>query len=52
MKLLEHGMKVVEMLLEKRLHGMVTVDEIQFSFMPKRGAIDVMFILRRLQEKQ
>ena len=29
--LLEHGMKVVESVLEKRLHRIVTVDEMQFG---------------------
>ena len=50
-KLLEHGMKVMERLLEKRLHIIVTVEEMQFGFMPERGIIDVVFILRRLQEE-
>ena len=35
-KLHEHGMKVVEMVLEKRLCRMVTVDEMQFGFIPER----------------
>ena len=35
-KLLEHGMKVVERVLEKRLSRIVSVDEIQFGFMPER----------------
>ena len=30
---------------------MVSVDEIQFGFMPVRGKIDAMFILRRMQEE-
>ena len=34
---LEHGMKVVERLLEKRLHRIVTVDEMQFGCMPERN---------------
>ena len=50
-KLLEHGMKVVERVIEKRLYRIVTVDEIQFGFMPERGTIDAVFILRRLQEE-
>ena len=29
----------------------VTVDEIQFGFMPERGTIDAVFILRRMQEE-
>ena len=47
---LEHGLKEVEMVLENRLHGMVTVDEMKFGFIPKRGTIDAVFISRRLQE--
>ena len=50
MKLLEHGMKVVERVLEKRLCVIVSVDEMQFGFMPERGTIDAVFILRRVQE--
>ena len=38
-------MKVVERVLEKRLRGIVTVDEMQFVFMPVRGTIDAVFIL-------
>ena len=44
-------MKVVGRLLEKRLHRIVTVDEMQFGFKPERGTIDAVFILRRKQEK-
>ena len=50
MKLLEHGMKVVERVSEKRLCRKVSVDEMQFGFMPDRGTIDAVFIVRRLQE--
>ena len=50
-KLLDHGMKVAERLLEKRLHRKVYVDEMQIGFMPKRGTIDAVFILRRMQEE-
>ena len=49
MKLLGHGMKVVERLTEKRLHRIVTVNELQFGFMSERGTIDAVFILRRIQ---
>ena len=51
MKLLEHGIKVVDMVLEKRLCSIVSVDEMQFCFMSERGTIDALFILRRIQEK-
>ena len=49
--LLEQGMKVVESILDKRLCGIVTVDEMQLGIMPLRGKINAVFILRRLQEK-
>ena len=50
-KLLEHGMKVVERVWEKRLCRIVSVGEIQFGFMPERGTIDAAFVLRRMQEE-
>ena len=50
-KLLEHAMKIVEKVLERRMRRMVKVDEMQFGFMPSKGTIDAVFILRRLQEE-
>lgn len=50
-KLLEHAMKIVERVLEKRIRSMVQVDEMQFGFMPDKGTTDAVFILRRLQEE-
>ena len=50
-KLLEHGMKVVERVFEKRLCIIVSVEEMQFGFMPERGTIDAVFIFRRMQEE-
>ena len=50
MKLLDHGMEVVEKVLKRRLHRIVSVDEMQSGFMPRRGTFDVVFFLRRLQE--
>ena len=44
-------MKIVEKVLERRLRRMVKVDEVQFGFMPGKGTIDAVFILRRLQEE-
>ena len=49
-KLLDHDMNVVEMVFEKRLRRIVSVDEMQFRFMPERGTIDAVFALRRMQE--
>ena len=44
-------MKIVQKVLERRLQLMVKVDKIQFGFMPGKGTIDPVFILRRLQEE-
>ena len=49
-KLLEHGMKVVERLLEKRLRRLVKVDQMQFGFMPGKSTVGAIFIHRRMQE--
>ena len=50
-KLLEHGMKIFERILEKRLRSKIEIDRMQCGFMPGRGTIDAIFILRQLQEK-
>ena len=50
-KLLEHGMKVVECAFEKRLRKMVEIREEQYRFVAGKGTIDAIFILRQLQEK-
>ena len=47
-KFLEHDMKVMKRVLEKRLHRIVPVDEMQFDFMPERETNDAVFILRRM----
>ena len=49
-KLLEHGIKVVGRLQEKRLRRLVKVDQMQFGFMPDKSTVDAFFILRRMQE--
>ena len=54
-KLLEDGMKVVERVLRVirlcTLCSIVTVNELQFGFLPTRGKIDAVFILRKLPEE-
>ena len=50
-KLLEHGMKVFERVLEARLRRNVVIDNMQFGFMPGRGTTDAIFIVRQLQER-
>ena len=50
-KLLEYAMKIVERVLENRLTGLVTKDDMQFGFTPGKGTIHALFILRRMQEE-
>ena len=38
-KLLKHGMEVVERLLEKSLRSLVNVDQMKFGFMPGRSTV-------------
>ena len=45
-------MKVVERVLHKNHHTILTIDEMQFGFMPERGTNDAAFMLRRPQEEQ
>ena len=44
-------MKVVERVLEKRLRLLVEIDNMQVGFMPGKGTVDTLFILRMLQEE-
>ena len=50
-KLLEHGMKIVERVLEKRIRALLEVDDMQFGFISERETIDALFIVRRMQEE-
>ena len=50
-KLLEHGMKITEKVLERRIRALVDFDEAQFGFMPGTGTTDALFLLQRLQEE-
>ena len=50
-KFIEHGMKVVKRVLGKRLRQIVSVHKMQFGFMPAKGTIDAVFILRRLHKE-
>ena len=42
---------MVERVLEKMVHRIVSVDGKQFGIMPERGTIDAVIILRRMQEE-
>ena len=50
-KLLEHGMKVLEEVLEKRWRQKVKIDNMQFGFVPGKETVDAIFMVRQLQEK-
>ena len=50
-KLMEHAMKLLEKILEKRLRELVSVDDMQFGFSPGKGTIDAVFVIKQLQEK-
>ena len=50
-KLLEHEMKIVERVLENRIRGLVSIDDMQLGFMPGTGTTHALFIFRRMQEE-
>ena len=50
-KLLEHGMKVIEQVLAKRIREQVKIDDMQFGFTQGKSTTDAIFIVRQLQEK-
>ena len=49
-KLRERAMRA-ERMLEKRIKRMVTIDDMQFGFMPGKGTTHALFILRRMPEE-
>ena len=50
-KLLEHGIKVIERIFERNLWKVVKLDEMKMGFMPGRGMTDAIFIMRQLMKK-
>ena len=48
-KLLKHAMKIVERVLEGQIQTLVNLNEKQFGFMPGKGTVDAIFIVRRMQ---
>lgn len=51
LKLTEHVLKVLERIVEELIRNIVHIDDMQFGFIPGRGTIDAIFILRQMQEK-
>jgi len=41
-KLLEHAIKIVERILEKRIRAIVKLDTMQFGFMSGKGTVDAL----------
>ena len=41
----------VERVIEARVRKIIKIDDMQFGFMPERGTMDAIFIVRQLQEK-
>ena len=51
LKLTDHVLKVLERTVKKHIREIISVDEMQFGFMPGVGTTDAIFIMRQLQEK-
>ena len=50
-KLLEHAMKIVERVLERRIRTLDNLSKMEFWFMPGKETVDAIFIVRRVQEQ-
>ena len=50
LKLLDHVMKNVEHVIESFIKSSVNINEMQHGFMPGRGTMEAIFILRQLQK--
>ena len=50
-KMLEHAFKLYEKILDGCLHEVVDIDKMHYGFMPGRGTVDAVFVLRRITEK-
>jgi len=50
-KLLEHAMKVIERVFERRIREKVKIDAMQFGCMLGKGTTDALFTVQQMQEK-
>jgi len=48
--MLEHAMKVVDMIFEHKIWQQIKIDYMQFGFMKGTGATDAIFMARQMQE--
>ena len=44
-------MKIVERVLERKIRTLITLNRIQFGFMPRKRTIDATFNVKRMWEK-
>lgn len=51
MKLTDQGLKINERVFEKLTRKEVSIDKMQFVFLPRCRTTNVIFILRQLQDK-
>ena len=42
-KLLDHGMKILERVLERHIRNIVEIDSMQCGFMPGKGTVDAIY---------
>ena len=49
--MLKHALKLYKKVLDGRLIELVDIDKMQYGFMPRRGTVDAVFVLRRLSQK-
>ena len=50
-KLLEHGIKLYKKVSDGHLSEVLDIDKMQYVFMPGKGTVDAVLVLRRLIEK-
>ena len=49
--MLSEAMKILERIVDGLIRQVVSIDEFQFGFVPRRGTTDAIFVVRQLQEK-
>ena len=47
---MEHGLKMFQNILERRLRKLITINNMQFRFSLEKGTTDAVFIIQQLQE--
>ena len=50
-KLLDHAMKIVKRVLERKIRELINIDSMKFGFMPGGRKTDALFAVRRMQKK-